>query len=48
MKTIAVVLRWPERELEQCEASELPNHLFWTWFVDKSPPEPAYEQKEEK
>ena len=27
-------LRWPERELEQCEASALPNHLFWTWFVD--------------
>jgi hypothetical protein len=27
-------LRWPERELEQCEASALPNHLFSTWFVD--------------
>jgi hypothetical protein len=27
-------LRWPEHELEQCGASALPNHLFWTWFVD--------------
>jgi hypothetical protein len=27
-------LRWPERELEQCEAYVVPNHLFWTWFVD--------------
>ena len=27
-------LRWPQRELEQCVASALPNHLFWTWFVD--------------
>ena len=24
--------RWPERE--QYEACALPNHLFWTWFVD--------------
>jgi len=27
-------LRSPERELEQREACALPNHLFWTWFVD--------------
>jgi hypothetical protein len=27
-------VRWSERELEQYEASALPNHLFWTWFVD--------------
>jgi len=27
-------LRWPGRELQQCEASALPNHLFWPWFVD--------------
>ena len=26
--------KWPEREREQCEACALPNHLFWTWFVD--------------
>ena len=28
-------LRWPERGLEQCVSlAVLPNHLFWTWFVD--------------
>jgi hypothetical protein len=26
--------RWPEPEREQCELCALPNHLFWTWFVD--------------
>jgi len=26
--------KWPEREREQYEACALPNHLFWTWFVD--------------
>jgi hypothetical protein len=29
---------WPERQREQCEASALPNHLFWTWFVDNPRP----------
>jgi hypothetical protein len=28
------VARWPEPEREQGEACPLPNHLFWTWFVD--------------
>ena len=39
--------RWPEAELEQCEPCALPNHLFWTWFVDKSPPNSAVKHKEE-
>jgi len=25
---------WPEPEREQGEVCALPNHLFWTWFVD--------------
>jgi hypothetical protein len=25
----------------ECEAEALPNHLFWTWFVDNPRPEPA-------
>jgi hypothetical protein len=33
--------RWPEPERKQCEGDALPNHLFWTWFVDNPPPEPA-------
>ena len=37
-------LRWPEHGLEECEAFALPNHLFWTWFVD-NPPEPAVNRR---
>jgi len=26
--------RWRVRHRNECETQALPNHLFWTWFVD--------------
>lgn len=26
--------RWRARNLDRCKTEALPNHLFWTWFVD--------------
>ena len=30
--------RWEERPYHENKAQSLPNHLFWTWFVDNPRP----------